>query len=233
LENKSMSCNYGQQTKKTVRVQHFLATALMLACALGMVIPAAAQSVTPPPTPDTITPEAGNSAFLFGHGVGTQGYICLPTSPGASTAAWNANNARPEATLFVNVFGKDVQIITHFLSPDTKPSDNAPKPLPFGSVTWQSSFDSSKVWAQKVNSIPAGTHPSCPNDGAIACVLLESIGTEQGPAGGKLLTKTTFIQRLNTRGGLPPADGCFVSTDVGKQALAPYSADYFFFRANE
>src|SRR5262245_59961308 len=103
--------------------------ALVFGCTLTQ---AAAQRVTPRATPDAITPEAGNSAFFFGHGVGTQGYICLPTSPGASTAAWNSNNARPEATLFVNVLGQDVQVITHFLSPDTNPNDNAPKPLPFG-----------------------------------------------------------------------------------------------------
>ena len=29
-----------------------------------------------------------------------------------------------------------------------------------------------------------------------------------GPTGGKVLTKTTFIQRLNTKGGSAPADGC-------------------------
>ena len=225
-----MSSNFGQQT---FQVRSLFLGALVFACALGMAMPAVAQRVTPPPTPTLITPPEGNTAFLFGHGVGTQGYICLPTSAGASTPAWNANNARPEATLFVNVFGQEQQIITHFLSPDTHPNDNAPKPLPFGSVTWQSSFDSSKVWAQKVNAIPAGSHPSCPNDDAIACLLLQSIGTDEGPAGGKLLTKTTFIQRLNTRGGLAPADGCFVSTDVGKEALVPYSADYFFFRSNE
>src|SRR5262249_50496336 len=117
--------------------------------------------------------------------------------------------------------------------PDTNPNKNAPNPLPFGSVTWQSSFDSSKVWAQKVHSIAAGSDPSCPNTGAIDCLLLESIGSEQGPTGGKLLTKTTFIQRLNTKGGSAPAEGCVTLTDVGKQKLVPYSADYYFFHGND
>ena len=48
-----------------------------------------------------------------------------------------------------------------------------------------------------------------------------AIGTEDGPAGGTLLRKTTFIQRLNTKGGLAPSDGCFTANDVGKQALVP------------
>jgi len=60
---------------------------------------------------------------------------------------------------------------------------------------------------------------------------VQVVGSERGPAGGKLLTKTTFIQRLNTSGGFAPATGCLVPGDVGKQTLAPYTADYFFFRA--
>ena len=188
------------------------------------------EEITNPTTPAAITPPAGNSAFLVGHAVGTQGYVCLPTSTGAS---WTVNAARPEATLFTNIFGEAVQIITHFLSPNTNPNQFAPNPLPFGNPTWQSSFDSSKVWGQPTHSIAAGSDPSCPNAGSIPCLLLQVIGSEQGPAGGKLLTKTTFVQRLNTSGGSAPATGCAVPTDVGKQALVPYSADYFFFRADE
>jgi len=182
-----------------------------------------------PTTPAAITPPAGNSAFLATHGVGTQGYVCLPTSTGAS---WTVNGARPEATLFVNLFGEAVQVITHFLSPNTNPNEFAPNPLPFANATWQSSFDSSKVWAQTQHSISAGSDPSCPNAGSIGCLLLQVIGSQQGPAAGKIMTKTTFIQRLNTNGGSAPATGCSVSGDVGKQTLVPYSADYIFFRAD-
>jgi len=145
------------------------------------------------------------------------------------------NNARPEATLFIKIFGEPVQIITHFLSPVVNPNLIGPNPPRFGDVTWQSSFDSSRVWAQKKNSITAGTEASCPNGGAIDCLLLQVIGADEGPTGGRSLTKTTFIQRLNTKGGSAPANpatGCLASTDVGHQILVPYSADYFFFRAD-
>jgi hypothetical protein len=188
------------------------------------------EEITSPITPAAITPPAGNSAFLVGHALGTQGYVCLPTSTGAS---WTVNAARPEATLFTNIFGEAVQIITHFLSPNTNPNGFAPNPLPFGNPTWQSSFDSSKVWGQATHAVTAGSDPSCPNAGSIVCLLLQVIGAAEGPAGGKLLTKTTFIQRLNTNGGSAPATGCLVPGDVGKQVLVPYSADYFFFRADE
>lgn len=48
-----------------------------------------------------------------------------------------------------------------------------------------------------------------------------------------MMTSTTFIQRLNTQGGSAPSAGCSVATDVGKQTLVPYTADYYFFRADE
>jgi len=207
--------------------------ALVLACAFGTVTNAAAQKIASPTTPALITPPAGNSAFLLGHAlVGTQGYVCLPKGSGAS---WTVKPARPEATLFTTVFGKDFQIITHFLSPDTNPNEAAPNPLPFGSATWQSSFDSSKVWAAVLNGnvFPAGGDPSCPNAGSIACLLLQAVGAQEGPTGGTFLSKTTFVQRLNTNGGLAPAEGCSTSADVGKQTLVPYTADYYFFRKDK
>jgi Protein of unknown function (DUF3455) len=179
--------------------------------------------------PDALTPQQGNSEFLATHAEGTQGYVCLPSGSGVS---FTVNNARPEATLFTNIFGEAFQIITHFLSPVENPNDVGPKPPRFGDATWQSSFDSSKVWAQKTNFIHAGSD-GCPNAGAIDCLLLQTIGTAQGPTGGRTLTRTTFIQRLNTKGGSAPATGCSTAADVGKQALVPYSADYHFFRADQ
>jgi len=220
-----------QRTKKLARVRSCFLATLVVACAFGAVNQATAQNIASPPTPTLITPPIGATAFLVGHAQGTQGYVCLPTSEGSSDASWTVNNARPEATLFANVFGQQIQIITHFLSPNTKPNKFAPNPLPFGNATWQSSFDTSKVWAQTQHAIqPAADIASCPNTGSIACLLLQVIGADEGPTGGKFLTQTSFIQRLNTRGGSAPATGCSVSSDVGKQALVPYSADYWFFR---
>src|SRR5512141_2024319 len=142
---------------RTVPARRLFAAALVMGCVFGTATNAVAEDVTPPTTPTLITPPAGNSAFLVGHAFGTQGYVCLPTSPGASTASWTLKGARPEATLFQSFFGQAFQIITHFLSPDSNPNDFAPKPVPFGNATWQSSLDSSKVWAQVFvkNTIPA------------------------------------------------------------------------------
>ena len=188
---------------------------------------------TAPVTPPAITPPVGNRLFLAGHAFGSQGYVCLPLGSGVS---WTVNNARPEATLFANVFGEPVQIITHFLSHNDNPKDGVVPP--FGNATWQSSFDSSKVWAaaSPATTITAGTDPSCSNTGSISCLLLQAVGTQDGPTGGKILSKTTFVQRLKTSGGSAPSNpstGCLTAGDVGHQVLVPYQADYFFWRADD
>ena len=205
---------------------------LALAMYFGCMAPAALawDSITPPPTPAPITPPPGNVAFLLGQAEGTQGYICLPSGSGAS---WTVAASRPQATLFFTFGDFKQQILTHFLSPDTNPNGVAPKPLPFGSPTWQSSLDSSVVWGNKMASIPPGSDPSCPNTGAIPCLLLQAIGSDPGPTGFGILTKTTYIQRLNTSGGSAPATGCSVSTNVGSQVLVPYAADYYFYTAQD
>ena len=220
-----MSYNVNQQTKKNARVRSLFAAALVLACAIGTVTLAAAE-VTPPPTPTDIAVPAGNSAYLVGHAFGSQGYTCLPTSTGA--AAWNPT-ARPEATLFSDFFGHLVQIITHFQSINENPKPGVTPPLS-GNATWQSSLDSSRVWMVKVKGIDAGSDPaSCPNSGSIQCLLLQSVGNKKGVTGGNLLADTTFIQRLNTSGGAVPTSVC----TVGQTQLVPYTADYFFFRADK
>jgi hypothetical protein len=65
--------------------------------------------------------------------------------------------------------------------------------------------------------------------GAIAWLKVTVVGKDEGPNGGDTLVKTTFIQRLNTSGGLAPSTGCSTLADVGHQAFMPYRADYFFY----
>jgi hypothetical protein len=220
-----MRYTLSQQIKKNALVRTLFAVALVLACAFGTVTLVAAQ-VTPPPVPDTIAVPAGNSAYLVGHASGSQGYTCLPTSTGDT--AWNAA-ARPEATLFADLFGQPFQIITHFQSINENPKPGIIVPRS-GNVTWQGSLDSSKVWMVKMNGInPSPDVASCPNTGSIQCLLLQSVGNAKGPTGGSLLAKTTFIQRLNTAGGAVPTTACV----AGQTELVPYTADYFFFRADK
>jgi hypothetical protein len=228
IGEQTMIGKFNQPAKKNASARILFAAVLMLACAVGTVTGAAAQSIIVPPTPPEITPPAGNTAFLEGHAQGSQGYVCLPTSTGGTS--WTVNSARPEATLFSDFLGQSFQIITHFTSFDANPNQNAPNPLPLGgNATWQSSLDTSKVWASAVGTIAAGSdEASCPNSGSIPCLLLQSIGNQKGPTGGRLLNNVTFVQRLNTNGGSAPTSAC----TVGQTQLQPYTADYYFYRAD-
>jgi hypothetical protein len=177
--------------------------------------------ITPPPLPDGMAPvPAGNKLFLGTHAVGTQNYVCQPSGAGVAYVLFT-----PQATLF----GEDgVQIITHFNSPNPDEPNTDPKVVaPQGTIraTWHFK-DTSRVWA-KVHQ-PNGAVMVDQN--SIAWLLLDAVGHQNGPTGGDKLTKTTFVQRLNTTGGLAPATGCSSLTDVGNKAFVPYTADYFFYQ---
>jgi len=45
------------------------------------------------------------------------------------------------------------------------------------------------------------------------------------------MAQTTYVQRLNTAGGVAPQTGCADATNIGATALVPYTADYFFYKA--
>jgi hypothetical protein len=64
---------------------------------------------------------------------------------------------------------------------------------------------------------------------AIPWLKLSAASKAEGPDGDRL-AHTTFVQRLNTAGGLPPAASECDATSVGTQAEVPYTADYYFWR---
>ena len=205
------------------------ATALAVACAVALPQPARAANVTPPRVPPNIEVPTGNTLFLVGHGVGTQNYICLPSGSGFAYTLFT-----PEATLF-EPEDNTTQLITHFFSPNRNPTESGEEEGTIR-VTWQDSQDTSTVWA-KLNINPDGSRssfsdPPFVKHGAVAWLLLKAVGAEVGPTGGDTLSDTTFIQRLNTSGGLAPTD-CASKKDVGKQAFVPYTADYFFYKATD
>jgi hypothetical protein len=179
------------------------------------------RNITPPAMPDKIPVDPGFVAFLEGHGVGTQNYVCRPSGSGFAFKLFT-----PQATLFGDN-GK--QLITHFFSPN--PFELNADPTVVGDhpirVTWQDSQDTSTVWAKLDQS--SSDAPFVSPD-AIAWLKLEVVGAQDGPTGDNTLAATKFIQRLNTSGGLAPSTGCASPSDVGNQAFVPYTADYFFYR---
>ena len=88
----------------------------------------------------------------------------------------------------------------------------------FAGPTWQTK-DGSKVVAARVNGV--NVDPT-----AIDWLLLSATSTTPGRLG-----KTTYIQRVNTTGGLvPPAADCHAGT-AGTVKEVPYTADYHFWKA--
>ena len=204
--------NRNTMKNQTARAIRLVACGGALAAAFTLALPqpARAVNVTPPSVPPDLQVEAGNKPFLEGHAVGTQNYICLPSGGGF---AWTLFT--PQATLFND---DDNELITHFFGPNPDPSEK-------GTIraAWQDSRDTSTVWAKAIHD------PAFVTRGAIPWLLLERAGVQAGPAGGDTLTKTTFVQRVNTSGGVAPKSGCSQSRDVGAKAFVPYTADYFFY----
>jgi FtsP/CotA-like multicopper oxidase with cupredoxin domain len=99
-----------------------------------------------------------------------------------------------------NLYDRGKLVATHFAGP-----------------TWQAT-DGSKVVGSRVNGV--NVDPT-----AIDWLLLSAASTTPGRFG-----ETTFIQRINTTGGLiPPAADCNAGT-VGTQREVPYTADYVFWK---
>ena len=86
----------------------------------------------------------------------------------------------------------------------------------FAGPTWQAA-DSSRV--------VAGAIANEPHAGTIPWLLLQKTSTS-GPANGTFLP-VTYIQRVNTTGGVSPVGACV----NGDQRAVYYTADYYFYKA--
>jgi hypothetical protein len=194
-------------TNEIVRPILLMAFGLAFALALMISQPARADRSTPPDVPTIIQVPVGNQLFRSAHAIGTQNYVCLSTG-------WAPRAYSPQATLFNE---ENEQVLTHFLSPYPAGSNTF-------SPTWQDSRDTSTVWANPVDGASYTPDPT-----AIPWLLLKVVRTAVGPTGGDKMLVTTYIQRLNTTGGLKPTTTC----NEGDKSLVPYTADYYFYKAAE
>jgi hypothetical protein len=85
----------------------------------------------------------------------------------------------------------------------------------YAGPTWESN-SGSRVVAMRLNSCT-------PDPTAIPWLLLQTV-TNDGPG---IFSSVTYVQRVNTSGGLAPtAPGSY----IGAEAKVPYTAEYYFYR---
>jgi hypothetical protein len=166
--------------------------------------------MTPPANlPTAIAVPAGAAFKIHDHAIGVQVYTCTPSTGGAGGGAGGAGGAGGSgATTYSWVLKQPdavlydssfAQVGTHGLGPN-----------------WTST-DGSVVNGARVN----GSNVT----GAVAWLLLQAT-SNTGSTG--VFSDITYIQRLNTAGGVAPSTGCD-STTSGTETRIPYSADYYFF----
>lgn len=120
---------------------------------------------------------------------------------GVQIYRWNGTNwafVAPEANLYADP-GFRGQVGTHYAGP-----------------TWESNSGSFVV-ARRVDGCTVD--PS-----AVQWLLLEAVST----SGSGIFGKVSFVQRVNTVGGIAPAAA---GLTVGDEARMPYTTEYYFYRA--
>jgi len=120
---------------------------------------------------------------------------------GVQIYRWNGTAwafVAPAAVLYANE-DHDGEVGTHYAGP-----------------TWESN-GGSKVAGARVNGCT-------PDANSIPWLLLKAV-SNSGPG---ILEHVTYIQRVNTVGGLAPTSP---GTSVGQEAQVPYTAEYVFYRA--
>jgi Protein of unknown function (DUF3455) len=153
-----------------------------------------------PDVPETIQPPGGtNKVHFHVYAVGVQIY-----TNDSTTFAWGLK--APEATLF-DADGEVVGI--HYAYAYTP----AGAPIP----AWETE-SGSLVVGTRVASEPGGP-------GNIPWLLLKATHTE-GPG---VLEPTTYIQRVQTTGGVMPP----IVQQPGQEVRVPYTAEYFFYRGTK
>ena len=152
--------------------------------------------IRPPRVPAGLEVPAGNELASRATGVGVQIYVWTVNPTNATLASWVFK--APHAVLFASSEEERGDVVgIHFAGP-----------------AWEGN-DGSKVVGARVAGVTV-------NSNAIPWLLLQARTT----SGAGIFTGTTYIQRLNTVGGLAPSTPGQVA---GQEALAPYIADYFFY----
>ena len=171
--------------------------AVLLGVVQALIVPLSvfARSDVPPRVPGAIAVPTGSVLLFSRHARGVQIYECL-----SGQWAFHA----PRALLF-------------------DPHDHRPAAIHYGGIDrgltpgpwWQSLRDGSRVRAGNALTAPS------PNANSIPLLRLEVLERQ----GAGVFSPVSYIQRLNTVGGVGPAGAC----QTGARRSVPYTADYYFY----
>ena len=163
--------------------------------------------------------------------VGAVGFARTEATAAAGTSAASGahtNSVPPEIqvppgnTLRAEFDARGVQVYQctsgawSFLEPAAVLSSQALSAIHFRGPSWESTDDGSLVEARAVASSPV--------PGSIPQLLLQATRTR----GDGIFGGVTYIQRLNTTGGVAPTTAC----TTGQTQGVPYTADYLFYVAS-
>ncbi|MDY7538537.1 DUF3455 domain-containing protein [Undibacterium sp. RTI2.1] len=107
-----------------------------------------------------------------------------------------------------------------FAGPTAVLSDQSGKAVGkyYAGPTWEAN-DGSKVTGKQLAVTP----------GAANAIPLQLVKANPSMGNGAM-TDISYIQRLNTMGGIAPSDSC-AAANVGAKKLVKYQADYYFYKA--
>ena len=180
-----------------MKAKSIAALSLLLSLASGNVANAYNDNRAPG-VPESLQVPDGNKVSFHAYAIGVQIYTATPSATDPTKLVWTFTG--PEAVLF-DADGDVVGSHYAYAGP-TRPG-------------WESESGSCVV-AQR--TVP----PVIVDPNAIPWLRLDAIQAE-GPG---IFDQTTFIQRVNTTGGLAPINP---PTQLGEEAHVPYTAEYYFF----
>jgi hypothetical protein len=180
------------------------AACVLILLQFGCISPVRATDNRAPDVPTGLTVPDGNKVSFHVFAIGIQIYRATASTNSPTGFAWTFQG--PEAVLF-DADGNVVGTHYAFAGP-TRPA-------------WETGSGSRVVGIRTV--APVTVDPT-----AIPWLILSAdpINT----IGPGVLERTTYIQRVNTTGGLAPA---MPPTGAGEEARVAYAAEYFFYRAQK
>ena len=172
---------------------------LLLVVGQALIVPlsVSASSDAPPTVPEAIAVPPGSVLLFSRHAKGVQIYECI-------NSQWALH--APRALLFDPQSYQPVGI--HYGG-----IDRGLTPGPW----WESTEDGSRIRGAKTGEAPS------PNADSILLLRLQVVEWR----GEGVFSNVSYIQRLNTEGGVGPTGAC----QTGARREVPYTADYYFFAA--